>query len=128
MSVEAVSLVRSLAPEDDVEGMLVVGLDQEQRVCGVGVNPHHRALSFVKVWELRALAAELEARSVVIAVFPTGGATAPTEHELAAFRDLCTRARRAQVLLHDCIVVRGGRAWSLRELTFVDLDQQSATR
>ncbi len=128
MSLDAVSLVRALTPEDDVQGMLVVGLDERRQVCGVGVNAHHRALSFVKVWELRALAAELEARSVVIAVFPTGGATAPTEHELAAFRDLCTRARRAQVLLHDCIVVRGARAWSLRELTVVDRDQQRATR
>jgi hypothetical protein len=117
MSVDAVSMVREMAREDDVEGMLIVGLDDRRRVCGVGVNPHHRALSFLKVWELRALAEELDAHSLVVAVFPSGDASAPTEHERAAFRDLCTRAHRAQVLLHDCIVVRGGRTWSLRELS-----------
>jgi len=28
------------------------------------------------------------------------------------------------VPLDDCIVARGGRTWSLRELSFVDHDQQ----
>jgi len=55
MPLDAVSLVQALAADgDDVEGMLVVGLDHERHVCGVAINPRHRALSFMKVWELEA--------------------------------------------------------------------------
>ena len=57
MVLDAVSLVRELARQRDVEGMLVIGLDAQRELCGVGMNPRHRALSFVKVWELSALAA-----------------------------------------------------------------------
>ena len=123
MPLDAVSLVQALAVDgDDVEGMLVVGLDGDGRVSGVGVNPRHRALTFVKVWELAALAEELDAQSLVVAVFPGSGPSAPTEHERTAFTDLCARAHRAQVVLADCIVVRGDRCWSLRELrTAIDL-------
>jgi hypothetical protein len=114
---DVVALLRALVPDGDAEGMLVVGLDHEQRLCGVGIDHRHRALSFVKVWELDALAAELDARSVVVAVFPRAGGAVPTEHELRAFADLRERARRAQVSLVDCLVVRGHRWWSLRELS-----------
>ena len=117
MPLDAVSLVQALAADgDDVEGMLVVGLDHHRRLCGVAINPHHRALSFMKVWELEALLQELEACSLVVGLFPSGPVRAPTAHEIEAFVDLSTRARRAQVMLDDCIVARGTRTWSLREL------------
>ena len=119
MALDVVTLVQELAAGDlggEVEGMLVVGLDVEGQICGVAINSRHRALSFVKVWELSALAEELEAASLVVALFPHGGAEVPTEHELSSFTDLCARARRAQVVLADCLVVRGGRAWSLRAM------------
>ena len=115
--------MRALARDGDVEGMLVLGLDRDGQLCGVAVNPHHRALSFVKVWELSALAEELDARALVIAVFPRGGPCAPTEHEVAAFVDLRSRAQRAQVVLLDCLVLRGDRSWPLRE---ANSDQQRA--
>jgi hypothetical protein len=102
--------------QGEVEGMLVVGLAGDGEVCGVGLNPRHRALSFVKVWELAALAEELEASALVVVLAPDGPARAPTPHEIDAFVDLCARAHRAQVVLSDCLVVRGGRTWSLREL------------
>jgi hypothetical protein len=114
---DAVALVRALVPEGETDGMLVIGLDDERRPCGVGVNPHHRALSFVKVWELEALLAELDASALVIGLFPSGPMRPPSHHELDAFVDLCTRARRAQVLVFDCIVVREHRWWSMRELS-----------
>jgi hypothetical protein len=114
---EASALVRALVADGAVEGMLVVGLDRDRRLCGVGVNPHHRALSFVKVWELEALAAELDAHALVIGLFPSGPTRPPSRHELDSFVDLCTRARRAQVLVFDCIVFRGHRWWSMRELS-----------
>jgi len=122
MPLDAVSLVEALAADgDDVEGMLVVGLDARRQLCGVAINPHHRALSFMKVWELEALVQELEACSIVVGLFPAGPVRAPTAHEIAAFADLRARAHRAQVMLDDCIVARGGRTWSLRELSAVDL-------
>ena len=120
MSLDVATLVQELAADDDggeVEGMLVVGLDGDGRVCGVAINPHHRALSFIKVWELAALVEELDAHALVVAVFPRGGPLAPTEHEISAFTDVCARAHRAQVVLADCLVVRGGRTWSMRELS-----------
>jgi hypothetical protein len=107
-----------------VRGMLVVGLDRDGEVSGVGVNPRHRALSFVKVWELAALAEELVACALVIVLVPQGRFRVPTAHEIDAFVDLRARAQRAQLVLLDCIVVRGDESWSLRELSFVDHDQQ----
>jgi hypothetical protein len=104
----------------DVKGMLVVGLDRDGEMCGVGVNPHHRALSFVKVWELAALAEELAACEVVIVLVPDGPCRPPTTHEIDAFVDLRARAHRAQLALVDCIVVRGEESWSLRS-SAVDL-------
>lgn len=117
MPLDADSLVRALAGAGDVEGMLVIGLDARRQLCGVAVNRRHRALSFVKVWELEALLRELEACSLVVAVFPTGASRAPTAHEVEAFVGLSIRAHRAQVPLDDCIVARGRQTWSLRELS-----------
>ena len=97
MSIDVATLVRELAADregGEVEGMLVVGLDGEGQMCGVAVNPRHGALSFVKVWELSVLAEELEASSLVVALFPTGGADAPSGHEVSAFTDLCACAPR----------------------------------
>jgi hypothetical protein len=120
MALDVATLVRELAADDEggeVEGMLVVGINGEGQVCGVAVNPRHRGLSFVKVWELSALAEELDACSLVVALFPPGGANAPSDHEVSAFTDLCARAHRAQVVLSDCLISRGGRTWSMRELS-----------
>jgi len=117
MPLDAESLVRALAGEGDVEGMLVIGLDARRHLCGVGVNPHHRALSFVKVWELEALLRELEACSLVVGLFPPGPTRAPTAHEVEAFLGLSMRAHRAQVPLDDCIIARGNQTWSMRELS-----------
>jgi hypothetical protein len=129
MPLDAVSLVQALAVDGDhVEGLLVVGLDRDRSVCGVAVNSRHRALSFVKVWMLEDLLRELEACSLVVGVFRHGSARAPTRHEVEAFLDLRARAHRAQVMLDDCILARGHETWSLRELAFVDLDQQTANR
>jgi hypothetical protein len=100
----------------DTTGMLVVGLDRDGELSGVAVNPRHRALSFVKVWELAALAEELEACELVVVLVPGGPARAPTRHEIDAFVDLRARAHRAQVTLVDCVVVRGDRSWSLSDL------------
>jgi hypothetical protein len=110
---DAVSLVQALAVDGDAEGLLVVGLDRDGVVCGVAMNSRHRALSFVKVWMLEELQRELDACSLVVGVFRRGGARAPTQHEIEAFRDLQARAHRAQVPLHDCILARGGETWSL---------------
>jgi len=100
----------------DTKGMLVVGIDRSGDVSGVGLNPRHSALSFVKVWELAALAEELEACALVVVLVPEGPVRPPTAHEIDSFVDLRARAQRAQLVLLDCIVVRGDESWSLREL------------
>jgi hypothetical protein len=102
---------------EPLEGLVVAGLGIDGDLCGVAVNSRHRSLSFVKVWELSDLAAELEAWGLVVAVFPGGRARRPSDYELATFRDLDARTRRAGVVLIDCYVDRGNRLWSLRDLT-----------
>ena len=101
----------------DEKGMLVVRLDRDGELSGIGLNPRHLALSFVKVWELAALAEEMEACALVIVLVPGGSDRDPTPHEIQAFVDLRARAHRAQLTLVDCIVVRGEMSWSLRELS-----------
>jgi DNA repair protein RadC len=112
---DAIALLRELVGREPVEGMVVVGLDHEQRLCGVGINRRHRALTWVKAWELVDLAAEFGACALVVGLFPSGRSRAPSEHEIGAFVDLYERAVRAHVLVLDCLVVRGHRWWSLRE-------------
>ena len=112
---DAVALLRELVGDDPVDGLVVVGLDHEQRLCGVGLNPRHRGLSWVKVWELADLAAELDACALVVGLFPSGVSRVPSQHEVDSFVDLSERLRPAQVLLLDCIVLRGSEWWSLRE-------------
>ena len=113
---DVVRLIRELVPDRVVEGLLIIGLGGDRRVSGVGVNQRHRALSFVKVWELSALAAELDATSLVVATFPTGESRTPSAHEIDAFAALAIRAYRAGVMLLDCIILREERWWSLCEL------------
>ena len=112
---DAVALLRALVGDDPVDGLVVVGLDHEQRLCGVGINPRHRALSWVKVWELADLAGELDACALVVGLFPSGLCRAPSPHEVESFVDLYERLKPARVLLLDCIVLRGREWWSLRQ-------------
>jgi DNA repair protein RadC len=113
---DVVALVRALVPDCHVEGLLVIGLDPDRRVSGVGVNQRHRALSFMKVWELSALATELGAFSLVVVVFPSGACRTPSRHEVDVFVDLCARAHRAGVRLLDCIIMRNEQWWSLGQM------------
>jgi len=112
---DAVVLLRELVGGEPIDGLVVVGLDHERRPCGIAVNPRHRALSWVKVWELAELATESDACALLVGLFPSGRSRAPSPHEVEAFVDLHDRALQARVLLLDCIVVRGRQWWSLRE-------------
>jgi hypothetical protein len=114
---DAFQLLRELGQGEPAEGIVVVGLDRDGHPCGVAVNPNHRALSFMRVWELAALAEELDARALVVGLFPAGRSRPPSPHEIAAFESLRARAQRAQVVLLDCLVVRGAQSWSLCELS-----------
>jgi DNA repair protein RadC len=99
----------------EVEGLLVLGLDPDRSLTGIAVNPRHRALAAVKVWELVDLAAELNASSLVLARFPKGRPRVPSVYEAHAFADLAERAARAHVVVLDCIVMRAQQWWSLAE-------------
>jgi hypothetical protein len=108
--------LRRLFPDRPPAGLVVVAFDHVGRPCGLAANSQHQALSWVKVWELAALATELQAHSLLVAVFPRGTAPTPSAHEVAVFSDLMVRTRRAGFVLRDCCVYRGDRMWSLREL------------
>jgi len=97
-------------------GMFVLGIDAAGEVCGVGRNPRHRSLSWLKVWELVDLAAELGTARLAIVVRPGGRGGRPSGHEVTVFTELRVRARRAGIVLVDCVVWRGDEWWSLRTL------------
>jgi len=97
-------------------GMFVLGIDAAGEVCGVGRNPRHRSLSWLKVWELVELAAELGTSRLAIVVRSGGRAGRPSSHELTVFTELRARARRAGIVVVDCVVWRGEEWWSLRTL------------
>ena len=109
--------LRRLFADRPPEGMVVVGLGADRRICGMAVNRQHRALSWMKVWELVGIAGDLGADSVGVLLYPAGHARSPSAHEVAVFRDLQVRAGRAGLPLLDCFVWRGERMWSLRELS-----------
>jgi hypothetical protein len=99
-----------------IKGMFAAGFGVDGRMCGVAVNPRHRSLSWVKVWELAEIVTVLEACTLHVALYPAGPGVKPTAHECAVFSDLMVRAHRAAVPVVDCHVWRGERMWSLREL------------
>jgi hypothetical protein len=96
--------------------MFVLGIDANGEVCGLARNPRHRSLSWLKVWELVDLAAELGTSRLAIVVRSGGRACRPSVHEVKVFSELEVRALRAGVVLVDCVVWRGEDWWSLREL------------
>ena len=80
----------------------------------------------MKVWELVDLAAELDARSLVLARFPKGRLRVPSAHEAEAFVALAARAARAHVVLLDCLVMRAHQWWSLVDLALAAGDETDA--
>ena len=60
-------------------GMFVLGVKENGEICGAARNPRHRSLSWLKVWELVDLAAELGTSRLAIVVRAGGraGATCP---------------------------------------------------
>jgi hypothetical protein len=114
-SMGVVGELRRVLGDAPYRGIVVVGLDNDG-ICGVAVNPRHRSLSWVKVWELADLGNEMGACALMVMVFPDGRAPRPSAHEFAVFADLAVRARRAGLLLNDSFVWRGDRMWSLREM------------
>jgi hypothetical protein len=99
----------------DEDGMFVVGFDADGQVCGVAVNSRHRALSWLKMWELAELANELGTNRLAVVVRIAGRGARPSDHERAVFRDLRVRARHAGIALVAGFVWRSDRWWSLAE-------------
>jgi hypothetical protein len=112
---DAVQVVRACTQGLEVEGLLVLGLSCDRSLTGIAVNPRHRTLATVKVWELVDLTAELDACSLVLARFPKGRPRVPSDREANAFVDLAARAARARAVVLDCILMRNHQWWSLAE-------------
>jgi len=96
--------------------LLALGVDGEHILCGFGVQDDAETVADLRVDKLKALAAELGAVVLVLAhVLPPGSAVpgADAAREFSAIAEAC---HRADLLLVDCVVVRGGRWWSLRSL------------
>ncbi len=112
MSRRTASIERARQAGIPAEGLYVVGIENGG-ICGFLVDPRHRALSWVKVWELEALVTQLSTSTVMLAVVRDGPARPPTAHELAVFGDLTGRARRAGIVISGCLLVRGGQSFWL---------------
>jgi len=113
---EAAGLLRCLTQHLTASTrLLVVGLGPDRRVTGVAIAAPGRGLADLKVWELHALAVELEAQVLVMGRFARSHRRPPSAGEVRAFVDLARRAGAAGVVLLDCIVLRRHQWWSLAE-------------
>jgi hypothetical protein len=111
---DAVALVRAvLTDHPEPTGELVIGLDVERRLTGLGVRPAPDEHSPVDAGQLVALAQELDAQALVLV------SLLADEHELMAEADadgflaLGRACLTDGVLLLDHVLVAGSTWWSL---------------
>ncbi len=93
--------------------VIVVGLDDANRVAGVVENRRRWSLRTFTARELVALSVELRARTLVLVQFVPNKRSAPTMADAHDFRTLASRCASEHVRLVDCIVVSGEQRWSL---------------
>ena len=96
--------------------VVVVGLDDANRVAGIAENRRRWSLRAFSSRELVSLANELRARSLVLVQFVPNKRGAPTMADAHDFRTLASRCAADRTLLLDCIVVSGERRWSLARM------------
>ncbi len=96
--------------------VLVLGLDQERRICGVALNDGRASLRDLTVNELVLLGEEFATEALVVVELLTGEPDVPSAGEVASFDGLAAECDRAGLILLDCLAVSSHRWWSFREL------------
>ena len=99
--------------------IVVIGLDEAHRPVGLAENRRRWSLRSCTSQELAALAAQLDARSLVLVQFVPNKRRSPSVADAYVFRGLARRCAAECTPVLDCIVVSAERWWSLAHLAAV---------
>ena len=111
---DAVALVRAvLSDHPEPTGELVIGLDAERRLTGLGIRPTPGDHLAVDREQLVALADELDAQSLVLVSLLADEQELLVEADVDGFLTLGRACLTDGVLLLDHVLVAGSTWWSL---------------
>ena len=99
--------------------IVVIGLDASHRPVGLAENRRRWSLRSFSSPELSALAAQLDAHSLVLVQFVPNKRGAPSTADAYAFRGLARRCAAERTPVLDCIVVSARQWWSLAHIAAV---------
>jgi hypothetical protein len=111
---DAVALVRAvLSDHPEPTGELVIGLDAERRLTGLGIRPTPGDHLAVDREQLVALANELDAQALVLVSLLADEQELVAEADVDGFLTLGRACLAGGVLLLDHVLVAGSTWWSL---------------
>jgi len=111
---DAVALVRAvLSDHPEPTGELVIGLDAERRLTGLGIRPTPGDHLAVDREQLVALADELDAQALVLVSLLADEQELLVEADVDGFLTLGRACLTDGVLLLDHVLVAGSTWWSL---------------
>jgi hypothetical protein len=111
---DAIALVRAvLTDHPEPTGELVIGLDADRRLTGLGIRPTPVDHPAVDRGQLVALARELDARALVLVSLLADERELMAEADVDGFLALGRACLTDGVLLLDHVLVAGSTWWSL---------------
>lgn len=111
---DAIALVRAvLTDHPEPTGELVIGLDAERRLTGMGVRPTPEEHAAVDAEQLLALAHELEAEALVLVSLLADERELRAEADVEGFLALSRACLEERVLLLDHVLFAGSTWCSL---------------
>ena len=111
---DAIALVRAvLTDHPEPMGELVIGLDRERRLTGLGIRPTPIDHPAIDRAQLVALAHELDAQALVLVSLLADERELVAEADVAGFLALGRACLTDGVLLLDHVLVAGSTWWSL---------------
>lgn len=123
---DAIALVRAvLSDRVPATGELVIGLDAERRLTGLGVRPEPEEHDAVDAEQLLALAGELDAQALVLVSLLADEWELAAEADVDGFLALGRACLRDHVLLLDHVLVAGSTWCSLWDQVVISGDRDA---
>ncbi len=111
---DTIALVRAIVTDHpEPTGELVIGLDAERRLTGMGVRPTPEAHDAVDAEQLTALAQELDAEALVLVSLLADERELRAEADVEGFLTLARACLQEHVLLLDHVLFAGSTWCSL---------------
>jgi hypothetical protein len=105
---DAIALVRAIVTDHpEPTGELVIGLDAQRRLTGMGVRPTPEEHAAVDAGQLRALAHELDAEALVLVSLLADERELRAEADVEGFLTLARACLQGHVLLLDHVLLAG---------------------